>query len=84
VSFTRGLALEVAARGIRVNAIAPGVTDTPFHEKYTERARMKAFRKKLPLPKIGTPDDIARAVVWLAGEGEGFITGETIWIAGGG
>jgi 3-oxoacyl-[acyl-carrier protein] reductase len=83
VSFTRGLALEVAAQGIRVNAIAPGVTDTPFHEKYTEPERMKAFRQKMPLRKIGAPEDIARAVVWLAGEGGGFITGETIHLAGG-
>ena len=84
VTFTKGLAKEVAAAGIRVNAIAPGVTLTPFHEKFTEPARMKRFLGEIPIGKLGTPEDIARAVLYLAGETEGFITGETIYIAGGG
>jgi 3-oxoacyl-[acyl-carrier protein] reductase len=84
VTFVKGLSKEVAASGIRVNAIAPGVTLTPFHEKYTEPERMKRFRKDIPIGKFGTPEDIARAVLWLAGETEGFITGETIYLAGGG
>ena len=83
VTFTRGLAREVAPRGIRVNAIAPGVTQTPFHEKFTSPARMKKFLAAMPLGRLGTPEDIARAVVWLAGETDGFITGETIFVAGG-
>jgi len=83
VSFTRGLAKEVAADGVRVNAIAPGVTDTPFHEKFTEPERMRMFHEKIPLHRFGSPDDIARAVVWLAGEADGFITGETVYLAGG-
>jgi len=84
VTFTKGLAKEVAGAGIRVNAIAPGVTLTPFHEKATEPERMKKFREEVPIGKLGEPDDIARAVLWLAGETEGFITGETIYLAGGG
>ena len=84
VAFVKGLAKEVAGDGIRVNAIAPGVTLTPFHDKATEPARMKRFKKAIPLGRCGTVDDIARAVVWLAGETDGFITGETIYIAGGG
>ena len=84
VTFAKGLAREVAADGIRVNAIAPGVTLTPFHEKFTEPARMKKFAEGIPIGKFGTPEDIARAVLWLAGETKGFITGETICLAGGG
>jgi len=84
VAMVRGLSKEVAGAGIRVNAIAPGVVETPFHEKFTEPERMKQFRASIPIGKIGAPDDIARAVVWLAGETGGFITGETIFIAGGG
>ena len=84
VTFVKGLSKEVAASRIRVNAIAPGVTLTPFHEKYTEPERMKRFRNEIPIGKLGTPEDIARAVLWLAGETEGFITGETIYLAGGG
>jgi 3-oxoacyl-[acyl-carrier protein] reductase len=84
VTFTKGLAKEVAGHGIRVNAIAPGVTLTPFHEKFTAPARMKQFQAETPVGRLGTPEDIARTVQWLAGETEGFITGETIYIAGGG
>ena len=84
VTFAKGLAKEVGAAGIRVNAIAPGVTLTPFHEKFTEPERMKRFRGEIPIGKLGTPEDIARLVLYLAGETEGFITGETIYIAGGG
>ncbi len=83
VSFVRGLAREVASGGLRVNAIAPGVTDTPFHEKFTEPERMQAFRKKIPLGRPGTPEEIARCFVWLCGETEGFITGETVYLTGG-
>lgn len=83
LSFVRGLAKEVAADGVRINAVAPGVTETPFHEKFTEPERQKGWAAKIPLPKLGTPEDIARCVVWLAGETDGFITGETIYLAGG-
>jgi len=83
VTFAKGLAKEVAAAGIRVNVIAPGVTVTPFHEKVTEPEQMKRFLASSPVGRLGEPDDIARAVVWLAGETEGYITGETIYLAGG-
>ncbi len=83
VTFTKGLALEVAADGVRVNAVAPGVTLTPFHDKVTEPVRMKHFKASIPIGRCGEAADIARAVVWLAGETDGFITGETIYLAGG-
>jgi len=83
-TFVKGLAKEVAGEGIRVNAVAPGVIDTPFHRKYTDPERMRRFWESMPVGKLGQAEDIARCVVWLAGETDGFITGETIFIAGGG
>ena len=64
--------------------MAPGVTQTPFHEKVSDPARMAAFLAATPVGKLAVAEDVARAVVWLAGETGGFITGETIYIAGGG
>jgi 3-oxoacyl-[acyl-carrier protein] reductase len=83
ITFVRGLSKEVAACGIRVNGIAPGVVETPFHAKFTEPEQMAQFRASVPVGKLGAPEDIARAVVWLAGETGGFITGETIYVTGG-
>jgi len=83
-TFVKGLAKEVAPLGIRCNAVGPGVTDTPFHQKYTEPERLQRFWESIPVGKLGQAEDIARCVVWLAGETDGFITGETIFIAGGG
>jgi 3-oxoacyl-[acyl-carrier protein] reductase len=83
VTFVKGLAGEVGPHGIRVNAVAPGPTLTPFHEKATEPERMKRFLEATPIGRLGKAADIARAVVWLAGETDGFITGETIYLAGG-
>jgi 3-oxoacyl-[acyl-carrier protein] reductase len=83
VTFARGLASEVAAAGIRVNAVAPGVTLTPFHEKATGPARMAKFRASVPIGRLGASEDIARAVLWLAGETGGYITGETVYLTGG-
>ncbi|MFO8013041.1 MAG: SDR family NAD(P)-dependent oxidoreductase, partial [Phycisphaerae bacterium] len=67
-TLVKGLAKEVAGEGIRVNAVGPGVTDTPFHEKYTEPARMQEFWQSIPVGKLGEVEDIARCIVWLAGE----------------
>jgi 3-oxoacyl-[acyl-carrier protein] reductase len=79
-SFTRCLAQEVAPE-IRVNAIAPGVIETPFHEKVSTPEKMKEWAEKTPLQKNGKPDDIAHAVQFLI-ENQ-FVTGETIDINGG-
>jgi len=83
ITLTRGLANEVAADGIRVNAVGPGIIQTPFHDKFTEPERMKRFLGTIPVGHAGKPEDVARVIVWLAGERNGFITGETIFIAGG-
>ena len=79
-SFTRGAASELAPK-IRVNAVAPGVIDTPFHERYSTPARMEMFRKNTPVDRNGRPADVARAIQFLI-END-FITGETIDVNGG-
>ncbi len=78
--FTRGLAKELAP-GIRVNAVAPGVIDTPFHQKYTTPERLAQFRAQTPLGRLGRADDIAQAIQFCI-ENQ-FLTGETIDVNGG-
>ncbi len=79
-SFTRGMAAELAP-AIRVNAVAPGVIDTPFHERYSTPERMKKFLENTPLKRNGRPADVARAIRFLIENN--FITGETIDVNGG-
>ena len=79
-SFTRGLAKELAP-GIRVNAVAPGVIVTPFHERFSTEEKMKSFAEATPLKRNGKPEHIASTVKFLI-END-FITGETIDVNGG-
>jgi 3-oxoacyl-[acyl-carrier protein] reductase len=79
-SFTRGLAKELAP-DIRVNAVAPGVIETPFHEKVSSPEQMKTFRENTPLKMNGKASHIAMAIKMLV-END-FMTGETIDINGG-
>jgi 3-oxoacyl-[acyl-carrier protein] reductase len=79
-SFTRGAAAELAPK-IRVNAVAPGVIETPFHERYSTPERMEKFRASTPLARNGQAVDIARAIEFLIQNN--FITGETIDVNGG-
>ncbi len=79
-SFTRGAAKELAP-DIRVNAVAPGVIETPFHERYSTPERMKVFAENTPLKRNGQDHHIAMAVRFLV-END-FITGETVDVNGG-
>ena len=79
-SFTRGAAKELAPV-IRVNAIAPGVIETPFHDKITTPERLEEMRKNTPMQKNGLAEDITQAIRLLVENN--FITGETIDINGG-
>jgi len=79
-TFTRGLAKELAPT-IRVNAVAPGVVDTPFHRHVTTPEKMAEFKASAPLKRIGQPEEIAAAIGFLADSL--FMTGETIDINGG-
>ena len=84
LTWTRALATELAARGIRVNAVAPGfILGTSFHTTHTTEASAQETIRHIPLRRAGTADDVARAVVFLASEYDGFITGATLDINGG-
>jgi len=83
MTLTRGLAKEFASRNIRVNAIAPGVIETPFHDRYSTPELLEAFRKSIPLGRLGTPDECAGAVLYLVSPLASYITGQTIDINGG-
>ena len=80
ISMTRSLALDVAPYGIRANCICPGVVDTPLLQEYlamqpNPEQRRQEFAALHPLERIGTPTDIARAVLFLASDAAAFITG---------
>jgi 3-oxoacyl-[acyl-carrier protein] reductase len=82
VSFTRALAMEVVKRGISVNAIAPGLIDTPILRALTPE-RMAAQLALQPSGKAGQPEDIANAVSFLASPATQFITGQVLFVDGG-
>ena len=82
-NLTRHLAQDLAARGIRVNAIAPGVIATPFHAE-TPPDRMEAMRKSVPLGRVGKPEECAGAILFFASpRASGYITGQILHINGG-
>jgi 3-oxoacyl-[acyl-carrier protein] reductase len=82
-TFTRGLAKEVAKQGIRVNAVAPGVTLTRFHERHTDEDTMKRFAMATPLGFHAIPEDMVGAIMYLVSDSSRFVTGETIDVNGG-
>ena len=81
-ALTRSLARELAPL-IRVNAIMPGVIETPHHERHSTPEKMAEYRKQTPLGRNGRAEEVAQAVVFLAGDGAGFITGALLDINGG-
>jgi len=82
IGFTRSLAKEVAPYNIRVNAVAPGFIETDMTAGFQEKYRRK-LNDLIPVGRFGTPDEVARAVLFLVGEESGYITGEVIQIDGG-
>lgn len=82
-TMTWGMAKELIPRGILVNAVGPGVINTPFHEKYTTPENYQAMLKTIPLQRDGEPEEIASAVVFLASEHASFFVGEVLDINGG-
>lgn len=84
LTWTRALSTELAEKGIRVNAVAPGlILGTEFHKKHTTKKSAEKTIEEIPLKKAGAPEDVARAVVFLASEYDGFITGAILDINGG-
>ena len=83
-NWTRNLAKELAPLGMRANAVAPGVIQTPFHERFTTPELMETMRKSIPLQRVGTPEDMVGTYLFLASEAaSGYITGEVIEVNGG-
>jgi len=82
IGLTRSLARQYGPKGIRVNAVAPGVIDTEMTRPWPEEVRQD-FIARTPLRRLGTAEDVARAVVFLAGPASEFITGATIDVNGG-
>ena len=82
-SFTIGLAKEVAAEGIRVNAVLPGVTDTEIHAITGDASRLERFARIIPMKRIGRPDEIAQAILWLLSDDASYLTGTLMDVTGG-
>ncbi|HEV8139213.1 MAG TPA: 3-oxoacyl-ACP reductase family protein [Pyrinomonadaceae bacterium] len=83
ITFTKGLAKELAPAGIRVNAVSPGVIDTRYHEQFSTPEMMKGYVAGIPLGRVGTPDDVASVICFLASSASSYLAGETIEINGG-
>jgi 3-oxoacyl-[acyl-carrier protein] reductase len=82
IGLTKSLARELGSRNITANAIAPGYIQTPMTEKLTEEQR-KALLANIAIPRLGTPEDIAAVVLFLAGPAGSYISGEVINVSGG-
>lgn len=82
-AFTRGLTRELSKYGIRANTVAPGPTDTPFHEEVRSREQLEGIIPRIPLGRLGVAEDISGAVLFLASDAGSYITGQSIEVNGG-
>lgn len=85
IAFSKTLARETARHGIRVNCVSPGPTDTALLAQVADHnpKLRDALARSIPMRRVGEPDDVAPAVVFLAGDGARFITGQTLSVSGG-
>ena len=85
LGLTKSAALEYAARGIRINAICPGIIDTPMVAgmKTREADAMKELMKEVPITRLGRPEEIASAVLWLCSSGASYVIGHALVVDGG-
>ncbi len=81
--FTVGLAREVAAEGVRVNGVRPGITDTEIHASGGQPDRARALAPQIPMQRPGTADEIAEAVLWLLSDAAAYTTGALLDVTGG-
>jgi NAD(P)-dependent dehydrogenase (short-subunit alcohol dehydrogenase family) len=82
VGFTRSLAVEVADKGVTVNAVTPGMIDTKMIKAIPEKY-LTSILNQIPAKRLGTPEEVASLVAFLAGEDSSYITGEAISVSGG-
>lgn len=85
VGLTKSAAVEYAKRGLRVNAVCPGYTDTPMVSEVTDvdGAMANIMTRSIPMRRLGQPTEIAEAVVWLASDASSFVTGHQLVLDGG-
>lgn len=82
-ALTKAFAKEAAADGVTVNSVAPGVIDTPFHQRYSTPERLRALAAGIPLGRLGTPEEVAAVIAFLATPAASYIVGEMIEVNGG-
>ena len=82
-AMTVGLAKELADQGVRVNAVAPGMVDTRIHADAGDPDRIARVAGRVPMGRVGQPDEIAPAIAWLLGPEAGYVTGAVLRVAGG-
>jgi 3-oxoacyl-[acyl-carrier protein] reductase len=82
IGMTKALAQEVASRGVTVNAVAPGLIATSMTERLSEQQRAKLV-ESIPLGRVGSPEDVAASVAYLASDEAGWVTGATLHVNGG-
>jgi 2-hydroxycyclohexanecarboxyl-CoA dehydrogenase len=89
IAFSKTLAREVATKGVTVNTVCPGPTDTPALRKFADGAGDDADKviagmtRAVPMKRLGTPEDVGPAVAFFASDAAGFITGQTLSVSGG-
>jgi NAD(P)-dependent dehydrogenase (short-subunit alcohol dehydrogenase family) len=86
LGFTKSAALEYAARGIRINAICPGLIWTPMADQMVAGGQgdaLQAMEKSIPMGRVGRPEEIANAVLWLCSDAASYVTGQSISVDGG-
>jgi 3-oxoacyl-[acyl-carrier protein] reductase len=83
ITLTKSLAKEMAPHGIRVNAVSPGVIDTPFHEVFSTPEMLRNFVANIPIGRLGTAMECATAIAFLASDAASYVVGETIEVNGG-
>jgi 3-oxoacyl-[acyl-carrier protein] reductase len=83
IAFTKALAKEMAPFGVRVNAVSPGVIDTPFHEVFSTPEMIRGFVAGIPMGRTGTSLECATVIAFLASEAASYMVGETVEVNGG-
>jgi len=83
IGLTKSIALEVAKAGVQVNVVAPAVVDTQMPRQHSSEEELQAKASKIPMGRIGKPDDIAEVVAFLLSDHNTFITGQAICVNGG-
>ena len=84
IAFTKTMARELARKGVTLNALCPGPTDTPLFENFTTGTNLgDALARAIPLRRIGQPEDYAGTIAFLLSDEAGYMTGQTVSVSGG-